>query len=104
MDLATTDHITGKELEPLGLVQGNIVLATTIGKSFMASLKLFTGGEMQQYTELLKEARATATERMVQEAQTLGADAVVMVRYVTSQIVDPAAEVMVYGTAVRYKK
>jgi len=104
MDIATTDYITGKELEHLGLVQGNIVLTRHIGQDIMAGLKAIAGGEIQQFTELLKDARVTAVERMVKEAQNLGADAVVAVRYATSQIMDPAAEVMAYGTAVRYKK
>jgi len=104
MDIATTDYITGKELEHLGLVQGNIVLTRHIGQDIMAGLKAIAGGEIQQFTELLKDARVTAAERMVKEAQNLGADAVVAVRYATSQIMDPAAEVMAYGTAVRYKK
>jgi len=104
MDIATTDYITGKELEHLGLVQGNIVLTRHIGQDIMAGLKAIAGGEIQQFTELLKDARVTAVEHMVKEAQNLGADAVVAVRYATSQIMDPAAEVMAYGTAVRYKK
>ncbi|MCL2321529.1 MAG: YbjQ family protein [Oscillospiraceae bacterium] len=104
MDLATTDYIAGKELEHLGLVQGNIVLTKHIGQDIMAGLKAIVGGEIIQFTELLKEARTTATERMIQEAQNLGADAIITIRYSTAQIMDPAAEVMAYGTAVRYKK
>jgi len=104
MELSTTDYIAGKELENLGLVQGNIVTTKHIGQDFMAGLKSIVGGEIQQFSELLREARATATERMIQEAQKLGADAIVAVRYATAQIMDPAAEVMAYGTAVRYKK
>jgi len=104
MYLSTTESVAGQELECLGLVQGNIVLARHIGQDFMAGLKAVVGGEIQQYTDLLREARTTATERMVQEARNLGADAVVMVRYATAQIMDPAAEVMAYGTAVRFKK
>ena len=75
-----------------------------IGKDIMAGFKAVVGGEIKQFTELLQEARNTATERMIQEAQTLGADAIIAIRYATSQIMDPAAEVMAYGTAVRYKK
>ena len=104
MDIATTDYIAGKELEHLGLVQGNVVLTKHIGQDIMAGLKAIVGGEILQFTELLKEARVTATERMIQEAQNLGADAIITVRYSTAQIMDPAAEVMAYGTAVRYKK
>ena len=104
MDMATTDYIAGKEVEHLGLVRGNIVMTKHLGQDIMAGFKAIVGGEIQQFTELLNDARNTATERMVQEAQNLGADAIIMVRYATSQIMDPAAEVMAYGTAVRYKK
>ncbi len=103
MYLATTDFVAGKELEHLGLVQGNIVDSKHIGKDIMAGLKTIVGGEIQQYTELMKEARRIATERMIQEAQNMGADAIIAVRYSTAQIMDTAAEIMVYGTAVRYK-
>jgi uncharacterized protein YbjQ (UPF0145 family) len=104
MDMATTDCIAGKELEYLGLVRGSIVLTRHIGKNIMAGFKSIAGGEIQQFTGLLQEARNTATERMVQEAKALGADAITAIRYATSQIMDPAAEVMVYGTAFKYKK
>ena len=102
MMLTTTDHITSKELEHLGLVQGNVVQTKSIGKDIMAIGKLVAGGEVQQYTELLKDARTTATERMIQEAKNIGADAIVAVRYATSNIMDTASEVMVYGTAVKF--
>lgn len=104
MKLSTMDYITGRELEHLGLVQGNVVQTKHIGKDLMAVGKMIVGGEIQQYTELLKEARGVATERMIQEAQALEADAIVAVRYSTSDIMDTASEVMVYGTAVRYQK
>lgn len=102
MDITTSDYMEGKKLEYLGFVQGNIVLTKHIGQDIMAGLKAIVGGEIQPFTELLKESRITATERMVQEAQSLGADAIITVRYSTSQIMDMASEVMVYGTAVRY--
>ena len=103
MLLSTMDYITGKELEQLGLVQGNVVQTKSIGKDFKAIGRTLVGGEIQQYTELLKEARNIATERMVQEANEMGADAIVAVRYATSNIMDTASEVMAYGTAVRFK-
>lgn len=103
MNMATTDYIAGKELEYLGFVQGNIVQAKNIGQDLKAVVKTVVGGEIQQYTELMQEARATATERMVKEAQNMGADAIVAVRYATAQLMDTAAEIMAYGTAVRYK-
>lgn len=102
MKLSTTDYITGKELEHLGLVQGNVVQTKHIGKDLMAGLKTLVGGEIQGYTELLKEARGIATERMIQEAKGMGADAIVAVRFATSDIMDTASEVMVYGTAVKF--
>lgn len=104
MDMSTTNCIAGKELEHLGLVQGSIVKAKNIGQDFKAVVKTIVGGEIQQYTELMQEARADATERMKQEAQSMGADAIVAIRYATSQIMDSAAEIVAYGTAVRYKK
>jgi len=103
MDLATTECISGKELKYLGLVKGSIVLTRHIGKDFMAGFKSIVGGEVKQFTGLLQEARNTATYRMVLEARGLRADAVVAIRYTTAEIMESAAEVMVYGTAVKYK-
>ena len=103
MLLSTTEHLTGKELEQLGLVQGNVVQTKGIGKDFKAVGRALVGGEIRDYTDLLKEARAIATERMVEEANELNADAIVAVRYTTSDIMDSASEVMAYGTAVKFK-
>jgi len=103
MELATSDVIAGREIEHLGLVQGNIVLTRHIGQDIMAGLKAIVGGELTQFTDLLKESRATATERMIQEAKDMGADAIVTVRYFTSDIMQMASEVMVSGTAVKFK-
>jgi len=100
--LSTMDYITGKELEPLGLVQGNVVQTKSIGKDLKAVGRTLVGGEIKDYTDLLKEARGIATERMKQEAEALGADAIVAIRYATSGIMDSASEVMAYGTAVKY--
>ena len=102
MVLSTTECIRGKELEHLGLVQGNVVQTKSIGKDFKALGRTLVGGEIRDYTALLKDARTTATERMVQEAKDLGADAIVTVRYATSSIMDSASEVMAYGTAVKF--
>ena len=102
MILSTTEHISGKELVHLGLVQGNVVQTRSIGKDFKAIGRTLVGGEIREYTELLKDARGIATERMIQEANDMGADAIVTVRYATSDIMDTASEVMAYGTAVKF--
>jgi len=103
MLLTTTNDITGKVLEQLGLVQGNVVQTKSIGKDFKAIGRTFVGGEIKDYTDLLREARGIATERMVQEAADMGADAIVAIRYTTSGIMDTASEIMAYGTAVKFK-
>jgi len=103
MILVNTDYITGKELEMLGLVQGATIQAKHIGKDFGASIKSVIGGELCGYTEMMMEARNIATERMIDMAKSLGADAVVNVRFTTSAVTPGAAEVMAYGTAVKFK-
>jgi len=103
MILSTTDAISGKELENLGLVQGSVVQTKSIGKDLKAVGRTLVGGEVKDYTELLKDARRIATDRMIQEADALGADAIVAVRYSTSSIMDTASEVMAYGTAAKIK-
>lgn len=103
MILVNTDYITGKELEMLGLVKGSTIQSKNIGRDITQSLKTLVGGELKAYTEMMNEARTIATERMVTEAEALGADAVVNVRYATSAIMQGAAEVMAYGTAVRFR-
>ena len=102
MMLSTMDYITGKELKNLGLVQGSVVQTKSIGKDLKAVGRTLVGGEIRDYTELLVNARGIATERMTQEAQSLGADAIVAIRYSTSNIMDTASEVMAYGTAVKF--
>jgi uncharacterized protein YbjQ (UPF0145 family) len=102
MLLLNIDYIPGKELEPLGLVKGTVVQSKNLGKDFMAGMKTLVGGEIVSYTEMLTEARQIATKRMVDEAEALGADAVVNIRYGSSSLMQGAAEVVVYGTAVRY--
>ncbi len=97
-----TDYITGKKLELLGLVKGSTVQSKNIGKDIGAGFKTIVGGELKSYTQMMDEARTIATRRMVEEAEALGADAVINVRYASSAIMQGAAEVMAYGTAVRY--
>lgn len=102
MLLVNTDYITGKELEVLGIVKGSIVQTKNFGKDFMAGIKTLVGGEVKEYTDMLNQARQIAVKRMVDEAQELGADAVVNVRYASSSVMQGAAEVIAYGTAVKY--
>ena len=103
MLLVNIDYIPGKELEVLGMVKGTIVQTKHFGKDFMAGMKTLVGGEVVGYTEMLTEARQIATKRMVDEAEALGADAVVNVRYGSSSLMQSAAEVIAYGTAVKFK-
>ena len=103
MTLATTDSFGGKEFEVLGIVKGTTIQSVHIGKDIGSAFKTLVGGELQSYNEMLNKARALATERMVREAEALGADAVVAVRYSSSSVMQGAAEVMVYGTAVRFR-
>ena len=101
MKLLSIEHIPGKEFEALGLVKGTIVQTKNFGKDFMAGMKTLVGGEIVGYTEMLTEARQIATKRMVDEAEGLGADAIIGIRYGSSSLMQGAAEVVVYGTAVR---
>ena len=103
MLLLNIDHVPGKEIEALGIVKGTIVQSKNFGKDFMAGMKTFVGGEIESYTAMLNEARQLATKRMVDEAEKLGADAVVNVRYASASIMQGAAEVIAYGTAVRLR-
>ena len=103
MLLVNIDHIPGKELEALGIVKGTVVQSKNFGKDFMAGMKTLVGGEITSYTEMLVEARQIATKRMVDEAEALGADAVINVRYGSASMMQGAAEVVVYGTAVKIK-
>lgn len=103
MLLVNTDFITGKEIETLGIVKGNVVQCRNVGRDFMAGIKTLVGGELKEYTEMLNQARQIAIKRMVDEAETLKADAIINIRYASSSIMQGAAEVIAYGTAVRYK-
>lgn len=102
MIIVTTDYVTGKQLETLGMVKGSVVQSKHIGKDIMAGLKTVVGGELEGYTEMMNEARAIATKRMCEDAERLGADAVVCMRYASSAIMQGAAEVIAYGTAVKF--
>lgn len=102
MILVNTDYISGKNFEMLGLVKGSTIQSKHIGKDFMQGLKTIVGGELTSYNEMMEEARALATGRMVKEAENLGADAVVNIRYASSEVMQGAAEVMAYGTAVKF--
>ena len=104
MILVNTDYISGKELEMLGLVQGSTIQSKDIGKDILQSFKTLVGGELTGYTEMMNEARAMATKRMVGMAEAMGADAVVNIRYASSAVVAGAAEVIAYGTAVKFKE
>jgi len=103
MLLVNIHSIPGKEIEALGMVKGCVVQSKNFGKDFMAGMKTLVGGEITGYTEMLIEARQIATKRMVDEARSLGADAVVGVTYGSSAVMQGAAEVIAYGTAVKYK-
>ena len=102
MLLLNIDYVPGKEVEPLGLVKGTVVQSKNFGKDFMAGMKTLVGGEIVGYTEMLTEARQIATKRMVDEASALGADAILNIRFGSSAVMQGAAEVIAYGTAVKF--
>ena len=101
MKLLSIEYIPGVDFEPLGIVKGTVVQTKNVGRDFMASMKTLVGGELTGYTEMLVEARQIATKRMVDEAESMGADAIIGVMYGSSAIMQGAAEVIAYGTAVR---
>ena len=101
MMLLNIEYIPGKRIEALGLVKGTTVYSKSFGKDFMAGMKTLVGGEIEGDTDLLRQARQIATKRMVDEAEEMGADAVVNVRYASASIMQGAAEITPYGTAVR---
>lgn len=102
MILVNISEIPGKKFEILGLVKGSVVQSKHVGRDFMAGLKTLVGGEIVGYTEMLTEARQIATKRMVDDAQRLGADAILKVTYASAGIMQGAAEIMAYGTAVKF--
>lgn len=101
MILTTTDNIGNKNIEPIGFVKGSTVQSVNAFKDIGAGLKTLVGGELTKYNEMMNTARALATKRMIEEAEGLGADAIVGVRYSSAAIMQGAAEVMAYGTAVK---
>lgn len=103
MLILTVNYVPGKEIEALGLVKGNVIQSKNIGKDIMAGFKTIAGGEIKSYTEMLDEARQVAISRMTAEAQGLGADAIISMRFASSSVMDGTAEIIAYGTAVRFK-
>lgn len=102
MILVNTDYITGKTLETITLVKGSSIQSKNIGRDITQSLKTIIGGELKAYTQMMNEARQLATDRMIEEAKKFQADAIINVRYTTSSVVQGAAEILVYGTAVKF--
>ena len=103
MLLVTTEYIAGKELDMLGLVKGSTIQSKHVGHDISQGFKTLVGGELKAYTEMMNDARALATKRMCQEAEALGADASVGVRYSGAAVMQGAAEVIAYGTAVKFR-
>ena len=103
MLLTNLPDMPGRPFEAIGLVKGSVVQSKHIGRDIMAGLKTIVGGEIRGYTEMLMEARQTATERMIEEARRLNADAVLGVRFESSSIMQNAAELLAYGTAIKFK-
>ncbi len=102
MKLVSIESIPGQNFEVLGLVKGTVAQSKNFGKDFMAGMKTLVGGELKGYTDMLIEARQIATKRMVDEAEAMGADAIVGVRFGGSSVMQGAAEVLAYGTAVKF--
>ena len=103
MIMLTIDTVPGKEIEALGVVKGSTVQSKNMFKDMGQGFKSMVGGELKSYTKMMDEARDIATQRMLQEAQSVGADAVIGVRYATSAVMQGAAEIMAFGTAVKFK-
>ncbi|WP_418456174.1 heavy metal-binding domain-containing protein [Allofournierella sp.] len=102
MLIVTTESLPGRPYEALGMVKGNVVQSKNFGKDFMSAMKTLVGGEVVAYTEMLSEARQIAVGRMVKEAEALGADAIVCLRFASSSVMQGAAECIAYGTAVKF--
>ncbi len=102
MLLVNTEYVSGKQLITLGLVEGSTIQSKNIGRDITQSFKTLVGGELKAYTQMMNEARDLATSRMVAEAEALGADAIVNIRFASSAVMQGAAEVMAYGTAVKF--
>ena len=104
MILVNTDTISGKKLNHLSMVRGSSIQSKHLGKDILSGLRTLIGGELTEYTGLINKARAIATKRMVEEAEKLDADAIVNIRYTSTSLMQGAAEVLVYGTAVKFEK
>ncbi len=102
MIIVNTDYYNDQKIEMLGLVRGSTIQTKNIGRDITQGLKTIIGGELKSYTDMMNKARDVANERMVEEANKLGADAIINVRYTTSSVIEGAAEVMAYGTAVKF--
>ena len=102
MIMVTTETISGKNLEMMGLVKGSTIQTVNALKDIGSGLKTLVGGELGSYNKMMEKAREVAIERMVQEAQSMGADAIVGMRFSTSSVMQSAAEIMAYGTAVKF--
>ena len=102
MILVTTDYVSGKETQMLGLVTGSTIQTKNLGRDITQSFKTLVGGELKAYNEMMNDARALATKRMVEQATKLGADAVIAIRYSSAAVMQGAAEVVAYGTAVKF--
>ncbi|PAB59267.1 YbjQ family protein [Anaeromicrobium sediminis] len=102
MIVVNTDFINDTKLKTLGIVKGSTVQSKHVGKDILSGLKTLVGGEITAYAEMMEEARGLATKRMMEEAQSLGADGIINVRYATNAVMQGAAEVMAYGTAVKF--
>ena len=103
MILVNTDFVSGQELITLSLVRGSIIQSKHLGKDIMAGFKTMVGGEIRGYTEMMDEAREIATQRMIMDAERYNADAIINVRYASAAVMQGAAEVIAYGTAVKFK-
>ncbi len=104
MILTTTQEVPGREIvEVLGLVKGNTIRARNVGNDLLAGLKNLVGGEIVEYTKLMAESREQSIDRLVAAGQAMGADAIVGIRMSTSEVMDRAAEILIYGTAVKLK-
>ena len=102
MIITTCDIVPGQQVQVLGLVRGNIVTSKHIGRDMMAGFKNIVGGEIKSYTDMMNEGRVIAEQRMVEEAERMGADAIICMRYASSSVMEGTQEMLAYGTAVKF--
>ena len=102
MLITTCDVIPGKQVEPLGLVSGNVVTSKHMGRDIMAGFKNMVGGEIKSYTDMMNEGRSITEQRMIAQAQAMGANAIICTRYASASVMEGTQEMLAYGTAVRY--